>query len=88
LHVEFDETELERTQQFVLQWSADGRHLYRETVRQQYNFSPLGATRECEDYAVNRSGVTTLELNIIPAISGGSARASRTYALAVVVSEN
>jgi hypothetical protein len=78
LHLEFDETELERTQQFVLRWSSDGGNSYREIVRQQYNFSPPGATRECEDYSVNLAEVTTLELNIIPDISGGSARASLT----------
>ncbi|HEY1236076.1 MAG TPA: carbohydrate-binding protein [Candidatus Binatia bacterium] len=78
LHLEFDEAELERTQQFVLRWSSDGGNSYREIVRQQYNFSPPGTTRECEDYSVNLSGVTTLELNIIPDISGGSARASLT----------
>jgi len=78
LHLEFHETELERTQQFVLRWSSDGGNSYREIVRQQYNFSPPGATRECEDYSVNLAGVTTLELNIIPDISGGSARASLT----------
>jgi hypothetical protein len=78
VHLEFDERELERTQQFVLRWSADGGHSYREIVRQQYNFSPPGTTRECEDYSLNLAGVTTLELNIIPNISGGSARASLT----------
>ena len=78
VHLEFDETELERTQQFVLRWSSDGGNSYREIVRQQYNFSPPDTTRECEDYSVNLAGVTTLELNIIPDISGGSARASLT----------
>src|SRR4029079_12060976 len=72
------ERELESTQQFVLRWSADGGHSYREIVRQQYNFSPPGTTRECEDYSLNLAGVTTLALNIIPNISGGSARASLT----------
>lgn len=78
LHLQFDETELERTQQFVLRWSADGGHSYREILRQQYNFSPPDTTRECEDYSLNLAGATTLELNIIPDISGGSARASLT----------
>ena len=77
-HLEFDETELNRTQQFVLRWSSDGGNSYREIVRQQYNFSPTGATRECEDYSVNLVGVTTLELDIIPDISGGPTRASLT----------
>jgi hypothetical protein len=45
-------------------------------LRQQYNFSPPGATCEREDYDVNLNGVTALELRIVPDISHGSARAS------------
>jgi len=76
MHLEFQENELERTQQFVLRWSSDGGRSYREIARQQYNFSPPGATSECEDYTVDLDGVTALELNIVPDISGGPARAS------------
>jgi hypothetical protein len=76
LHLEFREHEFGRTQQFVLRWSSNGGQSYREIVRQQFNFSPPGATSECEDYAVDLDGVTTIELSIVPDISGGSARAS------------
>ena len=76
LHLEFYENDLERTQQFVLRWSPNRGQPYREIVRQQYNFSPPGTTRECEDYRVDLDGVTALELTIVPDISGGSARAS------------
>ena len=76
LHLEFHEEELERTQQFVLRWSSNGGASYREIVRQQYNFSPPRTTREREDYPVDLDGVTTLELAIVPDISGGPARAS------------
>lgn len=76
VHLEFHEDELQRTQQFVLRWSSNGGESYREIVRQQYNFSPPTTTRECEDYPVDLDGVTTLELSIVPEISGGSARAS------------
>jgi hypothetical protein len=72
----FHEDEQERTQEFVLRWSPDGGQSYREIVRQQYNFSPPEASREIEDYDVNLDGVTALELQIIPDISGGSAQAS------------
>ena len=72
----FHEDGQERTQQFVLRWSADGGRTYREIVRQQFNFSPSDATREVEDYGVNLEGVTALELKIVPDISGGGARAS------------
>jgi hypothetical protein len=72
----FHEDQQARTQEFVLRWSSDGGHSYREIVRQQYNFSPPGVTREFEDYAVDLAGVTTLELRIVPDISGGDVRAS------------
>jgi hypothetical protein len=72
----FQENEQERTQQFVLRWSSDGGQSYREIVRQQYNFSPPSTTTELEDLTVEIDGLTTLELNIIPNISGGLACAS------------
>ena len=36
----FEESETERTQEFVLRWSPDGGRSFREIVRQQWNFSP------------------------------------------------
>jgi hypothetical protein len=78
IHLRFHEAERERTQEFVLRWSADRGRSYREIVRQQYNFSPPGAAREFEDYDVDLDGVTALELRIVPDISGGNARASLT----------
>jgi hypothetical protein len=72
----FHENRQARTQEFVLRWSPDGGQSYREIVRQQYNFSPPGMTREFEDYTVDLVGVTALELRIVPDISGGDARAS------------
>ena len=72
----FHEDQKARTQEFVLRWSPDGGQSYREIVRQQYNFSPPGVTREFEDYAVDLAGMTTLELRIVPDISGGDAQAS------------
>ena len=71
--LKFEETEIKRTQEFVLRWSPDGGRSYREIVRQQWNFSPPETERETEDYAVELSGVTTLELNIVPDKSGGEA---------------
>ena len=37
-----------------------------EVVRQQWNFSPHGTTEELEDYTVDLSGVTAVELRIDP----------------------
>ena len=72
----FEETEIERTQEFVLRWSPDGGRSFREIVRQQWNFSPPDSIREVEEYQVERSDVTVLELVIVPDISRGAARAS------------
>lgn len=76
IHLEFDETERPRTQEFVLRWSSDGGRSYREIVRQQYNLSPPVTHREVEDYTTELEGLTALELDIIPDISGGPAHAS------------
>ena len=45
----FEETETERTQEFVLRWSGDSGRSFREIVRQQWNFSPPSSIREVED---------------------------------------
>ena len=55
--------------------SSDGGS-FREIVRQQWNFSPPETIREVEEYQVELSNVTVLELSIVPNTSGGSARAS------------
>lgn len=74
--LKFDETRAERTQEYILRWSPDGGASFREIVRQQWNFSPEGATCETENLHVDLPGVTLLELSIIPDISGGNAFAS------------
>src|SRR6202162_4731249 len=68
----FEETEAERTQEFVLRWFSDGGHSFREIVRQQWNFSPPNSVREIEEHRVDLSGVKVLELVIVPDISLGS----------------
>ena len=73
--LDFVEEEVERTQEYVLRWSPDGGATQHDVVRQQWNFSPTGATRQTEDLHVDLAGVTTLELNIVPDISRGHARA-------------
>ncbi|MDX8405995.1 MAG: hypothetical protein R8K50_07580 [Mariprofundus sp.] len=65
-----------RTQEFVLQWSADGGQSFQPVARQQYNFSSPDSTREEEQFPLDLHDVTTLEMRIIPEISGGDARAS------------
>jgi hypothetical protein len=72
----FLEPSAERTQEYVLRWSPDGGKSFREIVRQQWNFSPQGATSETEDHHVELPAVTVLELSINPDTSGGNAFAS------------
>ena len=71
----FEENETSRTQEFVLRWSSDSGTSFREIVR-QWNFSPPETVTEVEEYKVELSDVTVLELIIVPNMSGGTARAS------------
>jgi hypothetical protein len=78
----FSETAVERTQEFTLRWSQAGGPL-REIFRQQWNFSPRGATREVEDYQVNLYDLSVLELTLTPDLSGNDAFATlETWRLA------
>jgi hypothetical protein len=72
----FEENKSARTQEFVLRWSSDGGSSFREIVRQQWNFSPPETNREVEEYQVELSNVTILELIVVPNNSGGTDRAS------------
>jgi hypothetical protein len=72
----FEENEVARTQEFLLRWSPDGGSSFKEIVRQQWNFSPPETTREVEEYQVELSNVTMLELIITPNMSAGASRAS------------
>lgn len=74
--LEFTEPDVERTQEFVLRWSPDGGRTLHEVIRQQWNFSPHGATAQTEDLTVHLTGVTLLELSIVPDINTGPAHAS------------
>jgi hypothetical protein len=70
----FEEQSRARTQEFVLR--ASTRDGDREIVRQQFTFSPPHTTLEREEYNVSLNGVTRLQLEIVPAIDGGSAVAT------------
>ena len=66
IRLQFVERKLERTQEFALRWARGDTSSFKELIRQQYTFSPGGATSEVEDYWVDLAGVTALELTIIP----------------------
>jgi hypothetical protein len=76
INLVFNETEISRTQEFVLRWRSEADRGFREIVRQQWNFSPPQTAREIEDYQVDLTSVSVLELVIVPDIGGGSTYAS------------
>ena len=76
VRVVFHEATRERTQEFTLGWSSHRGETHRQIVRQQFNFSAYGATREVEDYEVDLHDVAVLVLRIVPDVRGGEAQAS------------
>lgn len=70
------EAQVERTQEYVLRWSGPDESSVHDIVRQQWTFSPGGATSQIQDHQVDLPSVSVLELTIVPDIGGGSARAS------------
>lgn len=76
IRLNFIESDIERTQEYILRWSADRGKSWHEIVRQQWNFSPSGSTRETQDLQVGLDQMNLLELIIIPDIRGGNALAS------------
>ena len=66
IELRFHEAEYERTQEFILGWSAESRGALTEIVRQQWNFSPTGSTTEIEHCVVDLDAVSVLELAIRP----------------------
>ena len=76
IRLEFSETEVERTQEFTLQWSAESGGPFRDIVRQQWTFSPQGSTIEVEDYQVDLDSVSVLELALRPDLTPGNAFAT------------
>jgi hypothetical protein len=76
VRVVFEETQAERTQELALSWIPAGEKAGRFLVRQQYTFSPGGATREVEEYTFDLEGAAAFELEIVPDIGRGPAVAS------------
>lgn len=65
IRLEFHEEGQERVQEFALYAMSENQDR-REVLRQQWNFSPNGATQEVEDYPVELADVTAIELQIDP----------------------
>lgn len=65
IHLKFLEEQVDRSQEIALFATSNGSSR-KELVRQQWIFSPRGATTEVEDYFFDLKDVTTLELEIDP----------------------
>lgn len=78
LRLLFEDAGSARTQEFVIRSLMRGDTDYRDVVRQQFTFSPGGASRQQENYDVNLDDVVALELRIVPNISGGPDLATLT----------
>jgi hypothetical protein len=76
IQLHFLEPELERTQEFSVRWASAEGGPPKEIIRQQWNFSPAGSTREVEDYEVSLDSVAVLELAITPDLTRREAPAS------------
>ena len=76
IHLRFDETEVERIQEFTIRWESSEGGPEKEIVRQQWNFSPTGSTIEVEDYTIDLNAVSVLELAIQPDVARREAVAS------------
>jgi hypothetical protein len=76
IQLHFLETELERTQEFSVRWSSAEGGPSQEIIRQQWNFSPTGSTREVEDYEVSLESAAVLELAITPDLTRREAPAT------------
>ena len=63
---EIEETEVARTQETCFEASSDSGAHFREILRQEYNFSPTGATFQREELNVDLPGITDLKMTIRP----------------------
>ena len=76
--LEIEEREASRTQELQVSASRDGGRTYEELVRQEYTFSPTGATFERERWSVALAGVTHLRVAIRPDKGNQTFRATLT----------
>ena len=65
IHLRIIEAAAPRSQEFAI-FASSSENDRREIIRQQFSFSPEGASEEIEDYTVSLAGITALELRIDP----------------------
>ena len=72
----FVEPDIERTQEFTLQWSTDHADALRPLIQRQWNFSPTGSIIQIEHHEVDLCDVWMLHLVVRPEIERGPAVAT------------
>ena len=70
LRVTCSESAHSRTQEMTIWASLHRGEQHREILRQQFNFSPDGATQEVEEYALHLEAVSAIQVRIVPSIDG------------------
>jgi hypothetical protein len=70
LRIICSEPQQSRTQEMTVWASLHRGEQHREVVRQQFNFSPYGATEEIEQFVVELDDVSAIQLRIVPSIDG------------------
>ena len=70
LRVMSSEIKQERTQEITVWASLNRGEQHRELLRQQFNFSPNGATEEIEEYAARLEDVSAIQLRVVPSTDG------------------
>jgi hypothetical protein len=64
------EPEQSRTQEMAVWASSRRGERHREVLRQQFIFSPSGATEHVDEYAVQLEDVSALQVRIVPSLDG------------------
>jgi|SRR5689334_4745345 hypothetical protein len=75
LRVITTEAEQSRTQEMTIWVSLHRGERHQEVLRQQFNFSPDGATEQVEEYALELDDVSSVQVKIVPSIDGRPATA-------------
>lgn len=65
IHLHFEDLAAERCQEFAI-YARGEDGVVREVIRQQFTFAPGGSTEEIEDYKVDLTAITSIELRIDP----------------------
>ena len=75
LRVVTTETEQSRTQEMSVWVSLHRGERHHHVLRQQFNFSPDGATEDVEEYTLDLEDVSVIQLRIVPSVDGRPATA-------------